>query len=146
MATVGEAEVFAEHDVTDLFVAYPVWASVERGNRVARLMERCHLTVGVDSTDGARALGRATRGAAVTLRVLVEIDSGQHRSGVLPDQAVSVAAAAQRAGLEVRGVFTFPGHAYGGAGAPQHAARVTSATLWPGAVTPCTVADSTPPW
>jgi D-serine deaminase-like pyridoxal phosphate-dependent protein len=44
--------------------------------------------------------------------VLVEVDSGQHRSGVAPAAAGAVAAAAAEAGLPVRGVFTFPGHSY----------------------------------
>jgi len=43
---------------------------------------------------------------------MVEIDSGHHRSGVAPDQAGVVAAAADRAGVPVAGVFTFPGHGY----------------------------------
>jgi D-serine deaminase-like pyridoxal phosphate-dependent protein len=46
------------------------------------------------------------------LAVLVEVDSGQHRSGVHPDAAGDVAGAARRAGLRVVGVFTHGGHAY----------------------------------
>jgi D-serine deaminase-like pyridoxal phosphate-dependent protein len=44
--------------------------------------------------------------------VLVEVDSGQHRTGVPPVGAGDVAAVARAAGLDVRGVFTFPGHGY----------------------------------
>ena len=47
-----------------------------------------------------------------TVEVLVEVDSGHHRSGVSPADAGDVAVAAARAGLAVVGVFTFPGHAY----------------------------------
>jgi D-serine deaminase-like pyridoxal phosphate-dependent protein len=49
----------------------------------------------------------------VSAEVLVEVDVGHHRTGVAPDGAGEVAVAAARAGLRVRGVFTFPGHGYG---------------------------------
>lgn len=49
--------------------------------------------------------------------MLVEVDSGHHRTGVEPERAGQVALAAAAAGLHVRGVFTFPGHAYGPAAA-----------------------------
>jgi D-serine deaminase-like pyridoxal phosphate-dependent protein len=129
VATVGEAEVFCDDGVDDIFVAYPVWASERRGRRMAGLAERCRLTVGVDSPAAADTLGRASRSSAGPLRVLVEVDSGHHRSGVLPDQAAAVATAAARAGLEVAGVFTFPGHGYGPGGAPEAAARDEATAL-----------------
>jgi D-serine deaminase-like pyridoxal phosphate-dependent protein len=115
VATVAEAEVFAEI-CADLFVAYPLWVDAARGARLRALRERVRLCVGVDSADGAAALGRHV---GPGLEVLVEIDSGHHRTGVAPEQAGEVAVAAARAGLGVRGVFTFPGHSYApGAGAP----------------------------
>ncbi|HEX2771147.1 MAG TPA: alanine racemase [Micromonosporaceae bacterium] len=110
VATVSEAEVFAKAGFTDLFIAYPVWASPARAPRLRALAEQVSLRVGVDSTDGVQALADAVRGTGVD--VLVEIDSGHHRSGVQPRLAGEVAAAAARAGLPVRGVFTFPGHGY----------------------------------
>jgi D-serine deaminase-like pyridoxal phosphate-dependent protein len=45
--------------------------------------------------------------------VVVEVDSGLHRTGVAdPGEAVVVADAARRAGLAVAGVFTHGGHSY----------------------------------
>jgi D-serine deaminase-like pyridoxal phosphate-dependent protein len=123
VATVGEAEVFADV-CDDLFLAYPVWADAARGRRLAALADRVRLSVGVDSADAAAALGRAVPG----LEVLVEIDSGHHRTGVAPGDAATVAAAADRAGLRVRGVFTFPGHSYA-PGAPTPAAAEEDAAL-----------------
>ncbi|GAA1187137.1 D-TA family PLP-dependent enzyme [Pseudonocardia alaniniphila] len=111
VATVGEAEIFASGGFTDLFIAYPIWASGGRGNRLRALAERASLRVGIDSEEGAQALAKAVAGADV--EALVEIDSGHHRSGVRPEQAAEVATAAARAGLRVVGIFTFPGHGYG---------------------------------
>jgi D-serine deaminase-like pyridoxal phosphate-dependent protein len=57
-------------------------------------------------------MGRHLGADAASVEVLIEVDSGHHRSGVLPDEVVDVAKAAAAAGLSVQGVFTFPGHSY----------------------------------
>ncbi|GAA0621338.1 D-TA family PLP-dependent enzyme [Sporichthya brevicatena] len=124
VATVAEAEIFAAGGADDLFVAYPIWADAARGARLAALAERVALRVGVGSAEGAAALARAVPG----LEVLVEIDSGHHRTGVAPADAGAVAGAAERAGLRVRGVFTFPGHSYA-PGAPGAAAADEATAL-----------------
>ncbi len=111
VATVAEAEVFADAGCADLFIAYPLWVDRARGSRLRALAERCAVRVGVDSVEGVDQLARHAGPAPV--EVLVEIDSGQHRTGVAPATAGQVAVAAARAGLRVRGVFTFPGHSYG---------------------------------
>jgi D-serine deaminase-like pyridoxal phosphate-dependent protein len=108
VATVSEAEVFGEAGCTDLFVAYPLWVDAARGARLRSLTEGVSLVVGTDSVEGARALATHVPGASV----LIEVDSGHHRSGVLPNDAGALAEVALHAGLEVRGVFTFPGHSY----------------------------------
>ena len=109
VATVAEAEVFAGAGFADLFLAYPVVAVGPRVERLRALAARVALRVGVDSAEGAALLAAAVPGA----EVLVEVDSGHHRTGVAPARAGEVAAAAQGVGLAVAGVFTFPGHGYG---------------------------------
>ncbi|GMA20390.1 alanine racemase [Arsenicicoccus piscis] len=125
VATVGEAEVFADGGCRDLFIAYPVWAAGERGERLAALADRVSLQVGVDSAEASELLAEALGGRDVG--VLVEIDSGHHRSGVDPVQAPQVALAAAAAGLRVDGVFSFPGHGYGPGGGAQAAADEAAA-------------------
>jgi D-serine deaminase-like pyridoxal phosphate-dependent protein len=133
VATLGEAEVFAEHGCTDLFVAYPVYVDQRAAGRLRALAERGRIAIGVDSVGGAAAAGRLL--APYGVEVLVEVDSGQHRTGCTPEEAGSVAVAAARAGLTVRGVFTFPGHSYGpgamapAAGAEAHALAAARASL-----------------
>ena len=127
VATVGEAEVFVEGGWTDVFVAYPLWVDADRAARLRSLAERARLAVGVDSVGSAEHLGRQVPG----LTVLVEVDSGHHRSGGPPVDAGHVAVAAVRAGLDVRGAFTFPGHGYDprgrSAAASDEAAALTEA-------------------
>lgn len=123
VGTVGEAEVFADAGVDDLFVAYPVYADVSRGKRLRDLHERVRLAVGVDSEEGIAALVHAMQGAAKPLDVLIEVDSGGHRTGVAtPADAASLATTAEAGGLNVRGLFTHGGHGYRGNEARAQAA------------------------
>lgn len=112
VATVSEAQVFADHGFDDIFIAYPVWADPARGSRLRDLAARVSLAVGVDSTEGAHALAAQLGDLRNRVGVLVEVDTGHHRTGVLPARAGAVAVAASHCGLDVRGVFTFPGHSY----------------------------------
>lgn len=125
VATIGEAEVFVVHGASDVFIAYPLWLSEAKAARLRRLADRARVSFGVDSVAAARHAGSLVPGA----EVLVEVDSGHHRSGVLPEEAGLVAAAARDAGLIVTGAFTFPGHAYGPGAATPAAEQERTALL-----------------
>lgn len=114
VATVGEAEVFAGGGVEDLFIAYPLMAVGPKAERLRRLNERCRLSVGADSIEGARALAAAFQGDASPARVLIEIDCGGGRSGVRADAAGTLARRTSEFGLPVIGVFTHAGQGYDG--------------------------------
>jgi D-serine deaminase-like pyridoxal phosphate-dependent protein len=125
VATINEAELVADAGATSVFIAYPVWAGGARRSRIASLRERVDLRVGVDSVTAAEQF---TTGQ----RVLIEVDCGQHRSGVLPGDVAGLAAECLRLGLDVVGAFTHPGHAYdapdgaAGAAADERAALTTA--------------------
>lgn len=122
VATIGEAEVFTAAGIDDVFVGYPLWVDAQAAARLLAVAEGARVTVGIDSVEGARQLGRSLGADAARLAVRVEVDSGHHRSGVPPTQVVAVAQAAADAGLVLTGVFTFPGHSYGpGAAGPAAA-------------------------
>ncbi|WP_460737207.1 alanine racemase [Nocardioides ginkgobilobae] len=110
VATVGEAEAFVRGGCTDVFIAYPIWVDEARAQRLRDLAEQARVAIGVDSVESAANGGRRLGGSGI--EVLVEVDSGHHRTGVPPKDAGHVARAASRVGLPVRGVFTFPGHGY----------------------------------
>jgi D-serine deaminase-like pyridoxal phosphate-dependent protein len=117
VATIAEAEIFAAAGLTDIFIAYPLWLDAGKAARLRRLLEASPagtgpLLIGIDSSEGADRAARAADGLLDRLAVLVEIDSGHHRSGVPAGQAAAVASAALQSGLDVAGVFTFPGHSY----------------------------------
>jgi D-serine deaminase-like pyridoxal phosphate-dependent protein len=109
-ATVSEAEVAAGF-CDDLLIANePIGPG--KCDRVAALARRVRTTVAVDSTAGLDAISAAARGAGVTVGVLVDVNVGQMRCGVLPGRAAVTLArqAAGTAGVELRGVMGYEGH------------------------------------
>jgi D-serine deaminase-like pyridoxal phosphate-dependent protein len=131
VATIGEAEVFARHGFTDLFIAYPLFATGTKATRLAEIARRVKLRIGVESVAGAQALARALASAnGPPAEVLIEIDSGQHRTGVPPGAAGELAVACRSLGLDVAGVFTHGGHGYARPGAGAGAAADEDAALW----------------
>ncbi|MFA9431125.1 alanine racemase [Egicoccus sp. AB-alg2] len=129
VAVLGEAEVLADGGAEDVFVAYPVWAVGEKARRLRALAGRVQLSVGVDSVEGAAQLGRALAGAADRPEVLIEVDSGEGRTGTSPDRVAEVARAVADARLPLAGVFTHGGHAYRGPERVSGAARDEQSTL-----------------
>lgn len=113
VGTLGEAEVMASAGLRDVFLAYPLWAEGPKAARVRALHDSTDLSVGVESVAAVERLAAAVAGGRRPLRVLVEVDSGLHRTGVAtPEEAVEVGRAAVAAGLRVTGVFTHGGHSY----------------------------------
>ena len=118
VGTLGEAEVFAAAGLTDLFIAYPLWFVGSKAERLRELTEVAQVRVGVDSIEGVQALAAAVSGVGARPSVLIEIDSGGQRTGVvLPTDVVDIAEAVRDSGLELEGVFTHGGHAYEPGGA-----------------------------
>ena len=115
VGTVGEAEVFVAAGIQEVFLAYPVWAVGSKALRIRALHNAApRLRIGVDSVAGARHLAAAIDATPFPQFVLVEIDPGNHRTGLAsPEAVVEVARAARDAGLVVAGVFSHGGHGYG---------------------------------
>jgi len=112
LAKTSEAEVFAKYGFPDLFIAYPV-VSPSKAERLVALSRRVKLSVGIDSMEGATVLGEAAARAGETLSVSLKVDSGFHRVGVAPEEAVSMGTrVASMRGLILGGVFTHAGQAY----------------------------------
>ncbi|WP_053386274.1 alanine racemase [Leucobacter japonicus] len=113
VATISEALVFARAGFDDLCIAYTVWIDAAKRPMVHELLTLARVRIGVDSAASAVQLAEAVPAELRDrLELLVEVDSGHHRSGVRPESAGEIAAAAQTLGLRVVGAFTFPGHSY----------------------------------
>jgi D-serine deaminase-like pyridoxal phosphate-dependent protein len=113
LAKTSEAEVFAAAGFEDIFIAYPV-VGEDKARRLLALAERIRLAVGADSVEGARTLAAVFAAAGRRLEVRLKVDTGLGRVGVLPENALPVARAiADLPGLELTGIFTHGGYAYG---------------------------------
>ncbi|MBI2780814.1 MAG: alanine racemase [Chloroflexi bacterium] len=131
VGNLGEAEVFAAGGLDDLFIAYPIWADGPKAARLRALhdLDNLRLAVGFDSIAGAERLAAAVAGSRRRLAVILELDPGNRRTGAPAQAAGLIAAAARELGLDVRGVFTHGGHAYGpGAAGPAGADEVATLT------------------
>ena len=117
VATIGEAEVFADAGLADLFIAYPLVVRGPAVDRLRLLASRSTLSVGADSEAGLDALAAALSGMETAVRVLIEIDTGGSRTGVRPADAGALARHAADLGLTVAGAFTHEGHGYRGGAA-----------------------------
>jgi D-serine deaminase-like pyridoxal phosphate-dependent protein len=112
LGTIGEAEVFADAGLDDLFIAYPLVPLGQKGVRLRALAARARLRLGVDSVTGVRAIADALGPDRGNAKLLIEIDCGARRSGVPAGHAGAVAREATDLGLAVIGIFTFGGHSY----------------------------------
>lgn len=128
VATVGEAEVFIAAGFDDVFIALPLWITPQSAAQLDRLSLSAKLRIGIDSARGAQNLAEQLH-TPDKVEVMVEIDSGQHRTGVQPDQAGPLAARCRSLGLRVAGIFTHGGHSYAGAEATSRTATQESEAL-----------------
>ena len=113
VAKLGEAEVMADGGIDDVLVGYPL-VGERKLARLCALAERVAVTVTVDSEEVARGVARAAQERGLSIRALVELDTGMHRLGVEPGAAAVALArlVAELDGLELAGVFTHEGHVY----------------------------------
>jgi D-serine deaminase-like pyridoxal phosphate-dependent protein len=114
--TAAEVRLLLADGIDDL-----LWAQQPVGpSRVELAIEanRCsRVTCVVDSLEVAAPLSREAARRETTVPVVIEVDTGQGRCGVLAASADELAAAIERLpGLRLRGVMTHEGHV--GAGAP----------------------------
>jgi D-serine deaminase-like pyridoxal phosphate-dependent protein len=111
VAKVGEAEVMVGAGFTDIFVAYEV-VGPSKLQRLITLARTARIRVAVDSIAVATALSEAAVSGGITLDVLIEVETGLGRCGVLPGQPLLDLAKQVEAlpGLRVVGIFTYRGY------------------------------------
>lgn len=107
----SEAVAMADAGITDILIANQI-TSPSKIQRLVELRHRADVAVCVDSIGNATALSDAAVRNGCRLRVLIEIDTGTRRAGVLPGESVVQLARnlVQLAGLEFAGVMTWEGH------------------------------------
>ena len=108
-AKVTEAEVMADHGITDIFIAYPL-VSAQKIQRAIELSKRVRLILGVDSLIGAQILSKIAKQNDITLEIRIEVDSGLKRTGILYSDVISIAKEINALpNLLITGIYTFRG-------------------------------------
>lgn len=117
VACLKEAEHFLEHGIDDLL--YAVCLTPNKLPRVKSLMAKgANLSVLMDQTEMAQIAGDFCAQNGITLPIWIEIDCGENRTGLNPDDPRLGQLAKmihEHANLQLVGVLTHGGHAYGAA-------------------------------
>ena len=110
VTTVGQAEVFAQAGFGDIFIANEI-VTRQKINRLCALARHAAMTVAVDNPVNVGDLSEAASANAVTIGVVVEINTRLNRCGVEPGQpAVDLARAITNApNLKFLGLMTHEG-------------------------------------
>lgn len=110
-AKLNEAEVLAQHGVTDIFIANQI-VGPQKIRRLTELARRTSLRICVDDPANFVPAGQAMHEAGLSLGVLLEVDIGMARCGVDPGEpAVAMAwKIAATPGLRFMGLQGYDGH------------------------------------
>lgn len=110
-AKLGEAEVMAAAGITDVLIANQIVTPVKI-TRLVNLRAQANVAVAVDDAGNVSAIGAAAAQKGVVVDVLIEVNTGMNRSGVLPGAPTLALAKhiAATAGVRLRGLMTWEGH------------------------------------
>ncbi len=116
VAKIGEAEVMAAHGIDDIFIANEVAGEIKY-KRLRELHGKIQISIGVDSVENVIEIKRYFEGEAKPLDVLIEIEVGENRSGVIGEDDLKrvVDQIVRTPQVRLKGVFCHEGHAYGAA-------------------------------
>jgi D-threonine aldolase len=112
-ATIAEAELAANAGAPDLLLAYPVIGpSIRRWIHLVKAFPKIRFSCLGDDAGALRALSNAAVQSAVELEVLLDLDCGMHRTGILPGQGALDLYRLMHSlpGLRVGGLHAYDGH------------------------------------
>lgn len=113
VAKVGEAEVMAEHGLSDIFIANEI-IGISKLERIRALNRNVKIRIGVDNEYQVDQIEEVFKDEPKALEVLIEIEVGENRSGVITDEQLLrlVGHIKNKKGISLKGVFSHEGHSY----------------------------------
>lgn len=113
VAKVGEAEVMAAHGLTDIFIANQIVGETKL-KRIRKLAESIHISFGIDCVEHVFQIEDVFRGAEKKAEVLIEIEVGEERSGVIEENDFRQILQAIKTCdfVHLKGIFSHDGHTY----------------------------------
>lgn len=111
-ATIAEAEMLGQCDAPDVLLAYqPTGPKLIRFIELILKYRNTHYTCLVDNIDAAREISRLPASAGKSLRIYLDINVGQNRTGIAPENALALYEfCAKTNGLTVTGLHAYDGH------------------------------------
>jgi D-serine deaminase-like pyridoxal phosphate-dependent protein len=112
-STIAEAEMTASSGGADVLLAYqPVGPNIRRLVELIRRFPQTTFSTIVDDPSAMKALAEAASAAAVTVNTLLDVDCGQHRTGVEagPRAVELYRLIASSPGLKAGGLHVYDGH------------------------------------
>ena len=114
VAKVGEAEVMAENGIKDIFIANEIVGDIKL-NRIKNLARTIDISFGLDSIHHIREIERVFEGENKKAQVLIEIEVGENRSGIIEegDFVSLINYIKDCKNISLKGIFSHEGHSYG---------------------------------
>jgi D-serine deaminase-like pyridoxal phosphate-dependent protein len=113
-ATIAEAEMCARAGAREVLLAHqPVGPQAARLAALAAAFPHVHFAATVDDLAAARQIAHAAEKAGVTLKLFLDLDVGQHRTGLPPESSAArelYAALGTWAGVRAGGLHAYDGH------------------------------------
>jgi D-threonine aldolase len=112
-ATIAEAEMVARAGAADVLLAYqPVGPNIQRLIELARTFPDVRFSAIVDDASTAVRVSEAAAQAGITLGLWLDLDIGQHRTGVPPDAEADrlYRRIARLPAITPRGLHAYDGH------------------------------------
>lgn len=113
VAKVGEAEVMATKGLKDIFIANEIVGEVKLF-RIRKLSEKINISFGLDSIAQADLIEKAFKGSEKQAVVLIEIEVGEERSGIIEENDFRDLLSHLRKckNIYLKGIFSHDGHSY----------------------------------
>lgn len=116
VAKVGEAEVMAANGLHDIFIANEI-VGRPKLMRIKELAKTIDISFGIDSIPQVEMIEEVFDGAEKKAQVLIEIEVGENRSGIIEDKdfidLVNYIKTCKNVNL--KGIFSHDGHSYAAA-------------------------------
>lgn len=113
VAKVGEAEVMAENGLTDIFIANEI-VGITKLERIRNLHRKISIRLGVDNQFQVDQLEEVFENEEKPIEVLMELEVGENRSGVITDAQITELALyiKNKKHVSLKGIFSHEGHSY----------------------------------
>lgn len=113
VAKTGEAEVMSQNGLKDMFIANEIVGETKL-NRIKELSKKIDISFGIDSIDQTKVIERVFEGFHKKAEVLVEIEVGEERSGIIKeaDFIELLDCLEDCNNVHLKGIFSHDGNSY----------------------------------